>query len=137
MVEQHLSFLITSSFDQRLTLVISYLLFLSSFLFWPQSDSNIILWIKIGLLSVLTVFFIWQGWRLNRWQCEFRLSTSGSGSFPDGQRFLLVRKAFISAFVVVFYYQCVNDNKSKMIVVWSDMLTDTNYRHLCRLLCQK
>lgn len=137
MVEQHLSFSITSSFDQRLTLVISYLLFLSSFLFWPQSNSSIILFVKIGLLSVLTVFFIWQGWRLSRWQCEFRLSTSGSGSFSNGQRFILVRKAFISAFFVVFYYQCVGESKKKMIVVWSDMLTDTNYRHLCRLLCQQ
>ncbi|WP_299002604.1 protein YgfX [uncultured Shewanella sp.] len=137
MADQHLSFSLTSSFDQRLTLVISYLVFLSSFLFWPQSNSSIILWIKIGLLSALTVFFIWQGWRLSHWQCEFRLSTSGSGSFSNGQGFILVKKAFISAFVVVFYYQCVNDNKSKMMVVWSDMLTDTNYRHLCRLLCQQ
>ncbi|WP_298768423.1 protein YgfX [uncultured Shewanella sp.] len=137
MGEQRHSFSIASSFDQRLTLVISYLFFLSSFLFWPQSDSRIFLFVELGLFIALTAFFIRQWWCLIRWHCGFSLSTSGSGIFADGQQFVLVRRAFISAFVVIFYYQCVGESKKKMLVVWSDMLTDTDYRHLCRLLCQQ
>ncbi|WP_299492289.1 protein YgfX [uncultured Shewanella sp.] len=136
MVEQHLSFSLVSSFDQRLTLVIFYLILLASFLFWPQTELVIFLTVKLLLFIALSILFVWQGWKLKCWQYQFSLTASGTGHFSNGRQFNLVKRPLISAFAVVFYYQYPDEKKIGAMMIWSDMLTDTDYRHLCRLLCQ-
>ena len=104
---------------------------------WPNIDNVIYLSIKLIFFLCLLFFFIWQGWHLRFWRRQFSLSDSGDGHFSGGRRFILVRRALISSFAVIFYYQYLDENKHTMMIVWADMLTDTHYRHLCRLLIQK
>ncbi|MCL1123110.1 protein YgfX [Shewanella surugensis] len=137
MGETHLNFSLQSSFGQRSSLVIIALLLFASFLLWPQIDNVIYLSIKVLITLSLMLFFIWQGWQLRSWQYQFSLMSSGAGHFSDGRRFTLVRRAFISPFAVIFYYQYLDGKQYSMMIVWADMLTDINYRHLCRLLIQK
>ncbi|MDB2386890.1 hypothetical protein N9W21_06060 [Shewanella sp.] len=129
--QQH-SFCLYRSFDQRLSLVVVAAICLTSFLLWPYSDSPFYLTIKAICFILCSVFFVWQFWRLKDWSCQFLLSSDGHGKLGLRQRFVVTGKPLITPFAVLFDVQCEQD--IKRLVVWRDMLDDTDYRHLCRLL---
>ncbi|QFU21695.1 hypothetical protein FS418_07300 [Shewanella sp. YLB-09] len=150
MAEQHHNFNVSSSFDQRLSLVVFASVCLTSFLIWPYFDNLLYQVFKYVLLTACLVFFIYQFWRLNRWTCKFSLVSTGDGRviYPTVnqlnsdcdeayfEKFTLIKKPVVTPFVVQFYIQIEEGNRSskRMMFVWADMLDDTSYRNLCRLL---
>ncbi|PKG76472.1 hypothetical protein CXF86_03140 [Shewanella sp. GutCb] len=134
MVAQQHSFYLSSSFGQRLSLVVIASICLISFLIWPYGESITYLLSKSLLFTLCIAYFSWQFWQLKHWSCQFVLSAEGNGRLNQQQCFVLKGKPIVTPFAVMFDIQC--DTKVKRLVVWADMLNDTNYRHLCRLLLQ-
>ncbi|WP_299802109.1 protein YgfX [uncultured Shewanella sp.] len=130
-VQQH-SFDLNSSNGQRISLTVLSLICLSSFLIWPYAENTIYILLKLLLFSACCGFFIWQIYRLKHWQCQFMLKADGAGKFKNGTEFVLQGKPIITPFAVMFDITFTGGNKR--LVLWADMLDDTNYRHLCRLL---
>lgn len=135
---QQYYFTLGASFNSWLTLIILSLALLSLFLAWPQSQFSwfnalfiFCLFITLGLISYLL-------WSHHHWFCHFSLNQNGSGMLDSNQAFVINTRPFITAFVSIIYIEITqpNANKVAMIWVWSDMLDDTSYRHLCRLLTQ-
>ena len=79
-------------------------------------------------------FFIWQFWQLKNWYCQFILSAEGYGRLNQRQSFVVEGKPIVTPFAVIFDIRLKNNANIKRLVIWRDMLDDTNYRHLCRLL---
>ncbi|WP_220764361.1 MULTISPECIES: protein YgfX [unclassified Shewanella] len=130
-VQQH-SFDLTSSNGQRLSLTVVALICLSSFLIWPYAENTLYILLKSLLFCACSGFFIWQLYRLKYWQCQFVLKADGAGRFKDGRDFVIQGKPVITPFAVMFDITIMGGKKR--LVLWADMLDDTNYRHLCRLL---
>ena len=132
MVAQQHSFSLYSSFGQRLSLAVVAAICLTSFLIWPYSESLFILVSKILTFTLCCSFFAWQYWRLRNWNCQFILSADGHGQLNQQQSFIVKGKPIVTPFAAIFDVDC--EQEIKRLVVWRDMLDDTNYRHLCRLL---
>ncbi|WP_394391979.1 protein YgfX [Shewanella woodyi] len=132
MEETQHSFNLTSSFDQRFSLVVFASLCLTSFLAWPLLDSLLYHLIKALFFSFMLLFFIHQFLQLKSWHCQFVLNGAGEGRLQGEERFKLTQKAFVSPFICLFYIEA--DEKLTLMIVWSDMCDDTSYRNLCRLL---
>ncbi|ACJ30469.1 Conserved hypothetical protein [Shewanella piezotolerans WP3] len=129
-VQPH-SFSLYSSFGQRLSLTVVAAICFTSFLIWPYSESLLYLVSKALTFSLCCCFFVRQFWLLRHWSCQFILSADGSVRIEQ-QCFALKGRPIVTPFMVVFDIHCGSDEKR--LVVWADMLNDTNYRHLCRLL---
>ncbi|ABV35751.1 conserved hypothetical protein [Shewanella sediminis HAW-EB3] len=140
MAERLHSFSLKASFDQRLSLVVFCSVCLSSFLAWPDIDNFYYSFAKYLLFTLILLFFSYQFWSLNHWRCRFSLNVKGEGSLDEmirGERktFELSGRRIVTPFVSLFYIRTVSEKR--LIIVWSDMLDDTSYRHLCRLLLTK
>ena len=149
MADQRHSFRLTSSFDQRLALVVLASICLCSFLAWPSLDHLIYLSIKYCAAGLTLVFFSYQFWQLTYWHCRFSLSRDGEGQIAFSvrsefaaedeivsEKFTLVMSPIVTPLVVFFYVhtQDMPVGHRRLVIVWADMLDDTSYRHLCRLL---
>ncbi|RTR39031.1 hypothetical protein EKG38_08865 [Shewanella canadensis] len=137
MAERLHSFSLHASFDQRLSLVVFCGVCLTSFLAWPDIDNSYYSFAKYLFFTLLVLFFSYQFWSLNHWRCRFSLNAKGEGSLDERnnserESFVLSGRRFVTPFVSLFYIQ--TDSSKRLIIVWSDMLDDTSYRHLCRLL---
>ncbi|WP_299794103.1 protein YgfX [uncultured Shewanella sp.] len=137
MAEQPHSFSLTASFDQRLSLVVFGAVSLTSFLAWPDIDNLYYLLIKGLCLSLLFLFLSYQLWSLNHWRCKFSLDVRGEGRLDNRRgdesvKFKLAGRRVVTPFASLFYLQ--TDRDKRLLIVWADMLDDTSYRHLCRLL---
>ncbi|WOT04344.1 protein YgfX [Shewanella youngdeokensis] len=132
-VQQH-SFSVTSSFGQRLSLAVLASVCLTSFCIWPSFDSSVYHSCRLLIFCCCLMFFIRVFWRLKYWRCQVLLSAEGHGVLNQQQRFIVTGKPIVTPFAVMFYVEY--DGKVTRVVVWADMLNDTNYRHLCRLLLQ-
>ncbi|MGS0694545.1 protein YgfX [Shewanella sp. 0m-4] len=130
-VQQH-SFDVRTSFGQRLSLAVIALICLSSFLIWPYAENISYILLKALLFIACCIFFIWQIWRLKTWRCRFVLRADGGGKLEGNIGFVVKGKPVITPFAVMFDISFAK--RSTRLVVWADMLDDTNYRHLCRLL---
>ncbi|MCL1144930.1 hypothetical protein L2747_02745 [Shewanella marinintestina] len=122
----------SSSLGQCLSLAVISLVCLSSFVFWPYSESLIYLYFKYLLLTVCMSFFTWQLWHLRTWRCRFVLKSDGQGKLEGQTEFMVVARPVITPFAVMFDIKLATE--TRRIVIWADMLDDINYRHLCRLL---
>ena len=131
MAAQQHSFSLYSSFGQRLSLAVVAAICLTSFLIWPYSESLVYLVSKALIFSLCCGFFAWQFWLLRFWSRQFILSADGNVRLNQ-QRFVIKGRPIVTPFAVVFDIQ--SGCEEKRLVVWADMLNDTNYRHLCRLL---
>ncbi|MGX9461950.1 protein YgfX [Shewanella sp. A14] len=131
-------FALSASFLQRAALCVSLAIILSSFLAWPDYPSLIFHIIQI-LLFIITIVIFAHFWRkISRWRCVFTLGDKGAGSLLLGVNTLphkvtLTKKAFVSPLLCVIYLQ-QQTGEQRLLLVWSDMLDDTAYRNLCRLL---
>ncbi|MCK8043676.1 hypothetical protein MSG37_02160 [Shewanella sp. 1CM18E] len=130
-VQQH-SFALQSSHGQRLSLAIISAICLSSIAVWPYLENPVYLTIKYLLIGACVCFFIWQFLRLKTWHCRFVMCSDGTGKLESQGNFVVINKPFITPLAVVFDIQL--QNETKRLVIWADMLDDTNYRNLCRLL---
>lgn len=149
MADRRHSFRLTSSFDQRLALVVLASVCLCSFLAWPSLDNLIYLSIKYSAAGLTLVFFSYQFWQLTFWHCRFSLSRDGEGQIvflgrselasvdeTVAKKFILVMSPIVTPLVVFFYVrtQDMKVDHKRLVIIWADMLDDTSYRHLCRLL---
>ena len=136
---QH-QFGLSASFLSRLFLLCWFAILLCSFLAWPQWTSLIFLGIQL-LLVLLTLGLLLYCWRkLTVWQCCLSLNHLGSITLSEhglsAARVVLSRPAMVSTLVCVVFFQDVKSGEKRWLWIWHDMLTDTEYRTLCRLLLQ-
>ncbi|GGJ01556.1 DUF1434 domain-containing protein [Shewanella hanedai] len=116
-------------------MVVLACLCLTSFLAWPTFDNLFYQLTKAMLFTLMLIFFIYQFRQLNHWKCHFVLNVTGEGALVGGGKFTLCKTSFVSPFVSAFYIQ--ERKGQSLMMVWSDMCDDNNYRHLCRLLLAK
>ncbi|QYX65921.1 hypothetical protein K2227_06245 [Shewanella putrefaciens] len=132
MEDRHHSFSVKASFDQRLSLVVFICVCSSSFLFWPQSDNFALSLLKYLFIALVCIFLLSQLWRLQQWRLDFVLSDKGEGRLSTGEHFKVLKRTWVTPFVCLMYIEV--DTQLRLLMVWADMLDDTDYRHLCRLL---
>ncbi|MCS6174606.1 protein YgfX [Shewanella sp. SP1S2-4] len=132
MEDRHHSFSVKASFDQRLSLVVFICVCSSSFLFWPQSDNFALSLLKYLFIALVCIFLLSQLWRLQQWRLDFVLSDKGEGRLSTGEHFQVLKRTWVTPFVCLMYIEV--DTQLRLLMVWADMLDDTDYRHLCRLL---
>lgn len=141
------SFTLTASFDQRLSLVVAACICLTSFLAWPYFGNIYYQLFKYLLFSLICLFFAYQFYRLKQWSCKFVIGDRGEGilSIKESnspmaditqvpKKFKVILKPVITSFIVLFYIQLEGSRQKRLMIVWADMLDDTGFRHLCRLL---
>ncbi|MGZ9897535.1 protein YgfX [Shewanella gaetbuli] len=124
---------LSASFHQLLACWVIFLVVLSSFIAWPELSSPLILISFYILILLLSFCWAWLLYRLKRWHCEFIIDNKGQGKLlPDGD-FVQVKPAYICPFVCILYLQLDNQVR-RDIWVWADMVNDTDYRTLCRVV---
>jgi len=132
-------FALSASFLQRGALFVSLAVMLSSFLAWPSYPSLIYQLIQV-LLIISTILIFVFGWRkISRWRCLLSLGNKRAGTLlydvmGQPQNIRLSKKPFISPLLCVIFLQYTKTGENRLLLVWSDMLDDTGYRTLCRLL---
>lgn len=132
MEERYHSFSVKASLDQRLSLVVFIAVCLSSLLVWPQIESFGVLLLKLAVIVLNLCFLLYQLWRLRDWQLSFALNRTGEGRLATGEQFQVLPRTWVTPFVCLMYLNV--GAKPRLLPLWADMFTDTDYRHLCRLL---
>ncbi|QDE30403.1 MULTISPECIES: protein YgfX [Shewanella] len=131
-------FALSASLLQRGAWLMSLAIVSSSFLAWPHYPSFIFYIVQTILFITIIIIFV-LGWRrLSRWHCVFSLGNNGAGTLvlagnSEPNKFRLTKKPFISPLLCLLYLQLQTGEK-QLLLVWRDMLDDTAYRNLCRLL---
>ncbi len=131
---------LSASFLSRLALVCFFAVILCSFLAWPNLASSLAFYAQL-LLIFLTLCLLVYCWRkLTRWQCIFSLDKHGFAQIvePSSQIYLVdfCRRALVNPLFCIMFLQDMHSGERRVLWVWHDMLTDTEYRTLCRLLLQ-
>jgi toxin CptA len=132
-------FALSASFLQRAGLTVFFAVILSSFLAWPSYSSLIYHIIQTLLFIVVMLIFVFEWRRLSHWRCLFSLGNKRAGTLLYGtgvqaSNISLSKKAFICPLVCIIFLQVSKSGDQRLLLVWSDMLDDTAYRDLCRLL---
>lgn len=60
------------------------------------------------------------------------LNDKGEGRLSTGEHFKVQKRTWVTPFVCLIYIEV--DAEQRLLMVWADMLVDTDYRLLCRLL---
>ena len=137
MVDQNHSFYLVSSLNQKLSLFGMAAFCLSTFYFWPDVPNlNILKYIMGGLIISYSVFNVYK---LKHWSVYFSIHANNIFKYNDDPRSFNCRVLWVSPLFCIFYVIPEEEfdnacDKKQLIVVWQDMLSDINYRHLCRLL---
>ncbi|WP_326521682.1 protein YgfX [Shewanella goraebulensis] len=127
---------LSASFNQFLSHIVLICLCLTSFLLWPQVNAlalTILYWLVI--IAVVT-FFSWHLIKLKHWHYDIYLSDIYEGKLNQ-QLFCFWREPIVTVFACMMFIELdsTSDKKKKvLLIVWSDMLSDKDYRQLCRLL---
>ncbi len=129
---QRHSFILHSSFDQRLSLVILAAVCFTSFLAWPSIYHPAVTFLRYIIAIAMGIFFIMQWHRLKHWSFQFLIDGSGLVSCNGTRVKYQLKRLWISPFILAF--QLHNEKQKRLVLVWRDMLDDTSYRHLCRHL---
>ncbi|MFV0596946.1 protein YgfX [Shewanella sp.] len=132
MVERRHSFSVKASFDQRLSLVVFVCVCSTSLLIWPETDIAFLRGLRFLFAVLLLGFCCYQLWRLRTWHCRFELNSKGEGWLSTEEAFHVLPRTWVTPFVCLVYYQ--SGDKLHLLPLWADMFSDTDYRHLCRLL---
>ncbi|MFB2802083.1 protein YgfX [Shewanella seohaensis] len=132
MAERRHSFSVKASRDQRLSLVVFVCVCSTSLLIWPETD--VVFWrvLKLVFAVLILGFLGYQLWRLRAWHCRFELNGKGEGWLSTGETFHVLPRTWVTPFACLVYYQSAD--KLYLLPLWADMFSDTDYRHLCRLL---
>lgn len=145
MPRQSYFFSIKTSLLQKLALLVLAGLCLFSFWLWPVLDNVIYQGIKILLALSVSAFFIQQFWQLPQWHWQFSLDDRGQGVVeaqgdePENIALVQYRPAIVTPLLCILFLVKDPQNQAVKVVlpVWVDMLDDTSYRHLCRLLSRR
>lgn len=128
-------FVLSASFNQYLCYWIMFAVVMTSFIAWPQIDSITLSITFYILISLVPVFFARQLWVLRKWQCQIIIDGKLGGRLENGQSFTFGKAAFICP-LFCFLYLEFEDESRQIYCIWADMLDDTQYRTLCRLVNQ-
>ena len=131
---------LSASFNQFLSHIVLICICLTSFILWPDSHLlifNLFYWL---VLTISVVFFGWHLFKLKSWQYDFDLSGTGDGQLNKAV-FKLWRAPVVTIFASVLFIEFdsigAELKQRKVLIVWSDMLTDQHYRQLCRFLVKQ
>ncbi|MDO6610006.1 hypothetical protein Q4601_01270 [Shewanella sp. 1_MG-2023] len=128
---------LSASFNQFLSHIVLICVCLTSFLLWPVSHFVGLSILRGLTLLAVTAFFIWHINQLRRQRCDLYLSETGDGTL-DHDAFVVWRSAIVTVFACVIFIEFESSSSKKkkrqLLIVWSDMLTDKDYRQLCRHL---
>ncbi|AZG74275.1 protein YgfX [Shewanella livingstonensis] len=131
-------FALSASFLQRGALVAFFAVILSSFLAWPHYPSLIYNILQTLLFIVIIIIFTYAWRSVSRWRCLLTFGDKGTGTLLDlsghTQKIRLSKKPYISPLLCIIYLQNTKTAEYQLLLVWNDMLDDTAYRNLCRLL---
>ncbi|MBB1439260.1 hypothetical protein H5202_11325 [Shewanella sp. SG41-4] len=132
-------FALSASFLQRAALMVAFAVVLTSFLAWPHFPSLIYRITQMSLFLSIIFIFVYSWRSLSNWRCLLTLGDKGSGTLLQGEngslnKIILTKKPFISPLLCVIFLQQAQTGDNRILLVWSDMLDDTAYRNLCRLL---
>ncbi|KVX03416.1 protein YgfX [Shewanella frigidimarina] len=132
-------FALSASFLQRAALVVSFAVVLTSFLAWPYFPSLIYHSVQMLLFIIVIVIFAYRWRSVSRWHCLLTLGDKKTGTLVQrgngsSNKIILTKRAFISPLLCVIFLQHLQTGDNRILLVWSDMLDDTAYRNLCRLL---
>ncbi|MGI2257800.1 protein YgfX [Shewanella sp. GXUN23E] len=131
MVAPRLKFHFTPSLWQRLSLLGVALLALASYLLWPVAYIPLFGWLKWALFGLTLGYFLWLWQHLKNWQCDFSVSADGSAFCVDGKP-LDIKPVWISPLIILLH---ISDGKqTSACFIFRDMLSDSEYRSLCRWL---
>ncbi|MCG9695937.1 hypothetical protein L1D21_03060 [Shewanella sp. Isolate11] len=104
----------------------------TSLLAWPAINHLAITLFKWLVAIGLAIFFILQWLKLKLWSFEFWVDEAGQASCDQLDAPCQIKLLWISPLILVF--QLRDLKRKRLVLVWRDMLDDTSYRHLCRLL---
>lgn len=108
---------------------------MASFIAWPELDSILFNSLFYALILLVPLGFFWQLWTLKNWQCQIIIDGIFGGKLANEQLFIFGKPAFICPLFCLLYLE-FEDQSRQICCVWADMLDDTEYRTLCRLLNQ-
>ncbi|RYV01161.1 hypothetical protein SOPP22_16530 [Shewanella sp. OPT22] len=137
MVDQSHSFYLTSSLQQKLSKLVLAAFCLFTLYFWPQRFE---LWlIQVVIAIAICSYFSYAIYRLKSYKCSFSLHSRNLFKFANNPNEFECKVLWVSPLLCAFYILPnteVEDQtgKSQFIIVWRDMLSDSNFRHLSRLL---
>ncbi|WP_445773262.1 protein YgfX [Shewanella sp.] len=131
-------FALSASLFSRLALVCAFAILLCSFLAWPISTLTLYQVIK-WLLILVTMGVLVHCWRLlSAWHCVLGLDNQGhvTVSAPDTGvcQMGFSRPPVVNPLLCIVFLQDIDTGENRLLCIWQDMLTDTEYRSLCRLL---
>ncbi|WP_319002885.1 protein YgfX [Shewanella glacialimarina] len=128
-------FVLSASFNQYLCYWIIFAVVMTSFIAWPQMDSILFKSFFYILILLVPVVFAWQLLVLRKWQCQIIIDGALGGRLVNGQSFTFGKAAFICPLFCLLYLE-FEDESRQICCVWADMLDDSQYRTLCRLVNQ-
>lgn len=91
------------------------------------------------MLTLGLLIYCWR--KLTLWYCVLCIDNSGGATLTDAVsevcRVEFSRHPIVNPLVCIIFLREVKTGEKRWVWVWQDMLTDTEYRTLCRLLLQR
>ncbi|RJY06472.1 hypothetical protein D5R81_17670 [Parashewanella spongiae] len=106
----------------------------SSFQFWPDFHSFWFEFFKYIFLALLFGVFIYQFYRLKLWKYQFELSRNQEVRVVGDSSLYVAKKLWVAPWLCGFYVVNQNGKFMSLVFIFNDMLDDTDYRNLCRIL---
>jgi toxin CptA len=120
----------------------------TSLWFWPSIDNVLYLGIRVLTGLIILSVFAYQCYRLTQWCWDIRLDSAGAGELRqclalESQSFVQDKPAIVTPVMCVLFLTLTSEqakdkgrSNKRVLAVFVDMLNDTDYRHLCRILSQ-
>ncbi|ARD21552.1 protein YgfX [Shewanella japonica] len=133
-------FTLTTSFSQVLSHLVLIAICLTSFILWPDIHHWAYQLVFAVTLTIALIFFIQHLFTLRQFHTQFVLLEQGVGKLNHQYEFIQWRAPIVTVFASVIFieFEITAAKKLKktrqLVIVWSDMLSDKEYRSLCREL---
>ena len=105
--------------------------------FWPESLN--LEWLQYIIVLALVSYFIYQITLLKKFKLMFTLYSDNRLKYSGDSTGYSCQVLWVSPLLCAFYVSASEtpervQPESKLLIIWRDMLSDSNYRHLSRLL---
>lgn len=107
---------------------------LASFYWWPAAYIPEFILLKTLLFMLTAALFVRLQLKLNRWQASVILTDAGEITLNG--RAANIDRSMVTPLVCFIYFniESARGTEQELVPVFRDMLTDSDYRRLCRLL---
>ena len=109
---------------------------LFSLYYWPESLR--LDWLQYLIAMSIIGYFGYKVFHLKHFKLAFALHSEHRFKYSNDAADYLCRVLWVSPLLCAFYVLPVDEPETKrqkrLIIIWRDMLSDSNYRHLSRLL---